>query len=153
MRKKCVPIEDIGSERINHGIYDSKRTYIEQTETRTGRRVSNSPRGRKPFLFFFFYDEFVHTPYQTHMFALRERHWSFDRWTRVLSTRSRVEIDKRHMRTSVTYLTGALDSFGVEKSLRFPARYQLSRSVVSLSLHPLSLSLLPFFSSPFLITD
>lgn len=104
-----------------------------------------SRRGRKSFLFFFIYGEFVRALLDVCLLAREQR--SFDRPTHVLSTRSRVEIDKRRVRTSITYLTGALDSFGVKKSLRFPAWYQLSRQAVAL--------LSPFFPSPspFLITD
>lgn len=49
--------------------------------------------------------------------SLAREQRSFDRPTHVLSTRSRVEIDKRRVRTLITCLTGALDSFGVKKSL------------------------------------
>lgn len=54
----------------------------------------------------------------------------------ILSARSRVEIDKCRVRTSITYLTGALDSFGVKKLLRFPP-YRLSRPAVALLPPPL----------------
>lgn len=116
--------------------------YIEQIETRAGRasRTHHVTSRPQTFSFFFFYGEFVHALPDA---RVRDNEVSIDGRMYVLSTRSRVEIDKRHMRTSVTYLTGVLDSFGVKKSLRFPARYQLSRSVVASS--PLYLSM-SFFS-------
>lgn len=113
-------------------MYETRiHTYVVQTETRAERIVDwDSSRhvavaNLSPF---FIYGEFVRTLLDVCSLAREQR--SFDRSTHVLSTRSRVEIDKCRVRTSITYLTGALDSFGVKKSLRFPAQYQ--RSLFSL---------------------
>jgi len=147
MRKKCVPEWSRTSEAKGLNTGHTKQmhvlVYIEQIETRAGRASRTHHVTSRPQTFpFFFYGEFVHALPDAHV---RDNEVSIDGRMYVLSTRSCVEIDKRHMRTSVTYLTGVLDSFGVKKSLRFPARYQLSRSVIAPS--PLYLFLF------FLITD
>lgn len=115
--EKSVPaIGDTGSERVKRrGRCISSKHKLEQKGASTpAHRVTSRPQ-ILPFLF----ARFAYALYWT--FA---RLWETkSRSTHVLSTRSRVEIDKCRACTSVTYLTGAPDSFGVKKSLRFPTRY------------------------------
>lgn len=138
------------------GLSTEYDLYVKQTETRAGRshfelyRASRRDR-KSPFFFYEYVQRLAGRRLNARCLVRDNDVVSLER-RHVLSARSRVEIDKCRVRTSVTYLTGAYDSFGVKKSLRFPARYRRSLFFLSIPL-PLSLPLFSFFYSRFLITD
>lgn len=133
------------------GLSTEYDLYVKQTETRAGRshfELYRASRHDRKSPFFYEYIQRLAGRRLNARCLVRDNDVVSLGRRHVLSARSRVEIDKCRVRTSVTYLTEACDSFGVKKSLRFPARYQLAGAVTLLSLHPppsLSLSFSLFF--------